>query len=141
MKQLLIFVLLSGMLCWLMFSPLYKHVLIVRQATLQQEVDLLLELGTNASHGYISINMIDNSRQRLAERGFDIADLIYSVHTTSGVNGMDVSNPVLRGDGIQLIISYPYSDLLNIDRLMGMTIPSSEARISAAGIKMSEFVP
>lgn len=141
MKQMLVFILLTSILCWLMFSPIYKHVLIVRQAVLQKEVDLLLEIGTNASYGYIDFAMINSSKQRLQERGFIASDLIYVVQTTNGSSGIDASQPIIRGEGIQLSISYPYQNLLQIDKLIGISIPSSEARIAAAGMKMSEFIP
>jgi hypothetical protein len=141
MKQILVFILLAGMLCWLMFSPIYKHVLIVRQAVLQKEVDLLLEVGTNASHGYIDTMMIDSSRQRLGERGFLTTDLLYTVETTNGVSGTNPNEPVLRGVGIQLKISYPYHSLLQIDQLIGITPPPTDSRIAAGGMKMSEYVP
>src|SRR5690554_6603744 len=141
MKQILIFVLFLSMLCWLMFSPIYKHVLIVRQAVLQKEVDLLLEVGTNATHGYIDSTMIHRSKQRLIERGFNDDDLIYTISTTAGVSGSNPSAPVIRGEGIRLTISYPYEHLLQIDTLIGITPPEADARIAAGGMKMSEYVP
>ena len=70
MKQILVFVLFAAMMCWFMFAPIYKHILIMRQALLQKEVDYLLEIGANASHGYIGQDMIEASRMRLEERGF-----------------------------------------------------------------------
>ena len=141
MKQILVFILLASMLCWLMFSPIYKHVLIMRQAVLQKEVDLLLEVGTNASHGYIDAVMINSSKQRLADRGFNASDLIYIIDTTNGTSGTDPNHPVIRGEGILLKLSYPYHHVLQIDRLIGISPPSSDSRIAAGGMKMSEFVP
>lgn len=140
MKQLLVFILLASVMCWLMFAPVYKHVLIVRQAALQKEVDVLLEFGTNASHGYISMTMIEQSKERLAQLGFEPAALIYTVQTTNGVIGTDPNHPVLRGNGLHLHISYPYDNLMQIDRLIGITY-SPEGRIAAEGLKMSEYVP
>lgn len=141
MKQILVFILFSALLCWFMFSPIYKHVLIVRQAVLQKEVDFMLEIGANGSHGYIDETMIERSRERLVARGFVVSDLLYTVTTTSGEDGMDSQRPVLRGIGIQLSISYPYHRLFEIDRLAGITPPDASARMAANGMKMSEYVP
>lgn len=140
MKQLLMFVLLSSLLCWLMFSPIYKHVLIVRQAVMQKEVDLLLEVGANAKHGYIDEAMINASKQRLLEKGFDVSMLTYEVQTTLGAGGTAATERVPRGEGIQLRLSYPYANLLHIDQLIGITPPSATSRIVAGGMKMSEYV-
>ncbi|MEI7026963.1 hypothetical protein [Paenibacillus sp. y28] len=141
MKQILVFILCSLLLCWLMFAPVYKHITIMRQALLQKEVDYLLEIGANASHGYIDQAMLDNSKQRLAERGFTPDNLVYTVTTTSGLSGTNPAQPVLRGEGITLRLSYPYGSLFQIDRLIGMTPPTEGARMAAAGMKMSEYVP
>lgn len=141
MKQILVFILFSTLLCWFMFSPIYKHVLIVRQAVIQKEVDLLLEVGANGSHGYISETMLQESRQRLAVRGFISTDLQYTVTTSSGDDGTDPARPVLRGIGIQLLISYPYQRLFDIDRLIGISPPDIFSRMTASGMKMSEYVP
>jgi hypothetical protein len=141
MKQILVFILFSALLCWFMFSPIYKHVLIVRQAVIQKEVDLLLEVGANGSHGYISHAMIVESRQRLEARGFTGNDIQYVVTTSSGDIGTNPAQPVLRGVGIQLLISYPYERLLEIDRLVGISPPADTARMTAIGMKMSEYVP
>jgi hypothetical protein len=141
MKQILIFVMLSTMMCWFMFSPIYKHVTIMRQAVLQKEVDFLLEIGANGTHGYIDEAMIALSKQRLEERGFTESDLLYSISTTSGAEGSNPESPVLRGIGIKLKITYPYENLFLIDRLVGMEIPAAGARMGAAGMKMSEYVP
>ena len=141
MKQILVFVLFSALLCWLMFAPIYKHVAIVRQAVLQKETDLLLEIGANGSHGYINEFMMEESRLRMAAKGFEPDQLIYTVSTTSGVEGTDRLNPVLRGTGIQLTITYPFDKLFEIDRLIGIVPPPAAGRMSAGGMKMSEYVP
>lgn len=141
MKQLLVFVLFAAMFCWLMFSPIYKHVLIVRQAMLQQEVDYLLEVGASGRYGYISGGMIAESRARLADYGFDPAQLAYEVSTTNGAEGGDASDPLPRGVGLRLQLTYPYEKLLDIDRLIGIDPPSAGARIAGRGMRMSEYVP
>jgi hypothetical protein len=141
MRSVLVFVLFAAMLCWLMFAPVYKHVFIVRQAVLQQEVDYLLEIGANGSHGYIDAAMIDASRNRLASCGLDPAKLIYEVAATSGEDATNPQVPVRRGTGIVLTIRYPYERLFEIDRLIGIAPPDEHALISATGMKMSEYVP
>ena len=141
MKQILMFVLFASLLCWQMFSPMYKHVIIVRQALLQQEVDYLLEVGANAANGYIDAAMIAASKGRLAETGFETAELDYAVTTTSGVDGTNPLAPVRRGTGIRVTLSYPYGTMFDIDRLIGITPPAATATMSASGMKMSEFIP
>ncbi len=141
MKQLLVFVLFAAMFCWLMFSPIYKHVLIVRQALLQQEVDYLLEVGASGRYGYIDGGMIAESRARLAGYGFDPAQLAYEVSATNGAEGGDASEPLPRGVGLRLQLTYPYERLLDIDRLIGIDPPSADARIAGRGMRMSEYVP
>jgi hypothetical protein len=140
-KQLLVFVLFAAMFCWLMFSPIYKHVLVIRQALLQQEADYLLEIGASGRFGYIDGDMVAQSRTRLAAHGFQPAGLEYEVSSTTGVSADDASAPVSRGVGIRLVIRYPYDHLLDIDRLIGVQPPSDDARLAAGGMKMSEFVP
>ncbi len=140
MKQILVFILMSAILCWLMFAPIYKHVVIVRQAVLQKEVDLLLELGANGTYGYIGGQMMDQSRSRLADRGFRPELLNYTVTTTDGSPGTNPSRPVMRGEGIALTITYPFEKLFEIDRLIGIDPPDENARMSASGMKMSEYV-
>lgn len=140
MKQILVFLLFAATLCWLLFSPVYKHVLIVRQAVLQKEVDYMLEVGANGTHGYIDAAQIGASRQRLVDRGFIGADLTYEITTTNGVSGTDLRTPVLRGNGIRLQITYPFHRLFEIDRLIGIT-PPQDGRMAAVGLKMSEYVP
>ncbi|KIL38870.1 hypothetical protein SD70_23700 [Gordoniibacillus kamchatkensis] len=141
MKQILVFVLFASILCWLLFAPIYKHIVLIRQAVLQEEVDYLLEVGANASHGYVDAAAISESRQRLAARGFTPSLVEYVVDTTSGVNGSDPRAPVHRGTGIRLKITYPYERLFVIDRLVGMTPPDETSRMGAVGMKMSEYVP
>lgn len=141
MKQILVFVLFAGMICWLMFAPVYKHVLIVRQAVLQKEVDYLLEIGANGRHGYIDRSMIQDSKARMEARGFVPDDLVYTVETTGGPGGIDASAPVWRGVGLRLQLTYPYHRLYVIDRLVGIPVPSELDRMGAAGMKMSEYVP
>lgn len=141
MKQILVFVLFAALLCWLMFSPIYKHVLIVRQAVLQQEVDFLLEVGASGTYGYISLAMQEQSRVRLARFGMNPDAITFELTTTSGVDASNPVKPVLRGTGIALTMSYPYENLFEIDRLIGLAPPASDTRMKAFGMKMSEYVP
>jgi hypothetical protein len=141
MKQILAFILFATMLCWFMFAPVYKHVIILRQALLQKEVDYLLEIGASGLHGYISPAMVAASKVRLQDRGFVPNDLAYSVTTTTAVNGEDPGKPVKRGIGIGLQLTYPYNRLFVIDQLVGISVPSTAARMGATGMKMSEYVP
>lgn len=141
MKQILLFVLFAATICWIMFSPIYKHVAIVRQAVLQQEVDYLLEVGASGTYGYISAAMEEESRQRLAGLGLREEAIEYRYDTTSGADATDPTAPVIRGVGIELTVSYPYEDLFLIDSLIGVTPIDSNARMSAYGMKMSEYVP
>lgn len=141
MKHILVFVLFAALLCWFMFAPIYKHVVIMRQAVLQKEVDYLLEIGTNGDHGFIDEEMIEASMIRLMARGFDPELLDYTVTTASGENGMNPARPILRGIGLSLTVSYPYQRLFEIDRLIGVEPPPEGSRMSAVGMKMSEYVP
>ncbi|MFC4601924.1 hypothetical protein [Cohnella hongkongensis] len=141
MKQLLVFLLFAALFCWLMFSPIYKHVLVIRQALLQQEVDYMLEIGASGRYGYIDGGMIEESRSRLAQYGFSPSLLEYEIHTTSGADGGNPASPLPRGTGLRLRIAYPYENLLDIDRLIGVAPLSQDARISGRGMKMSEYVP
>lgn len=141
MKQILVFVLFAAMFCWLMFSPVYKHVLIIRQALLQQEADYLLEIGASGRFGYIDGGMLTQSRERLAGYGFQPGQLEYVVSSTSGEPADDASTPLARGTGLRLTIRYPYDNLLDVDRLIGLASAPAEARITANGMKMSEYVP
>jgi hypothetical protein len=141
MKQILVFVLFAAMLCWAMFAPTYKHVILFRQAMLQKEVDYMLEVGANGSHGYVDDAAMEASRQRLRQHGFQTEKLWYTVSATNGAIASSPSSPVLRGTGIELAISYPYDGMFNIDRLIGIATPAGSARMAASGMKMSEYVP
>jgi len=141
MKQILVFILFAAMLCWAMFAPTYKHVILFRQAMLQKEVDYMLEVGANASYGYIDTAAIEQSRARLSRHGFQSEKLEYTVAATDGGSADDPASPVLRGQGIELTISYPYGGLFNIDRLIGIAPPDAGSRMAATGLKMSEYVP
>lgn len=141
MKQILVFILFAGMLCWIMFSPIYRHVVIIRGAVLQQEVDYLLEVGASGTYGYISGEMQQQSMDRLAGLGLHSEELRYEYSTTSGVDATDAAAPVPRGTGMSLRISYPYENMFLIDSLIGLTPIPADARMSAFGMKMSEYVP
>lgn len=141
MKQLLVFILFSAMLCWLMFSPIYKHIVIVRQAVLQQEVDYLLEVGASGAYGYISAAMKQQSQMRLAQFGLQPDLLQYEFGSTIGADPTNAARPVPRGAGISLTISYPYEQLFMIDRLIGIEPIAEDERMKAFGMKMSEYVP
>ncbi|GGE01780.1 hypothetical protein [Paenibacillus nasutitermitis] len=141
MKSLLVFILFAAMLCWFMFSPIYKHVLIVRQAVLQQEVDYMLEIGSNGDHGYIDNAMMQQSRQRLAAYGLQTADITFEVGSTNGSDAANSANPLPRGVGLSLAISYPVEGLFEIDRLIGLAPSQTSTKLRAVGMKMSEYVP
>ncbi|MHA6480508.1 hypothetical protein ACX1C1_01005 [Paenibacillus sp. strain BS8-2] len=141
MRQLLLFVLFAAMLCWMMFSPIYKHVVIVRQAVLQQEVDYLLEIGASGTFGYIGAVMLEQSAERLSRLGLEPDQLVYEASTTSGVAATNPGIPVARGTGIRLEISYPYENLFMIDSLIGITPVAPTERMRAYGMRMSEYVP
>ncbi|MFX3632673.1 MAG: hypothetical protein ACE3L7_18360 [Candidatus Pristimantibacillus sp.] len=141
MKNILVFILFAAILCWMMFSPIYKHVLIVRQAVLQQEVDYLLEVGASGTYGYIDEAMMEQSRERLAGFGMRSEAVSYEVLSETGDVATDASAPLPRGTGIKLTMSYPYEDLFQIDRLIGLTPPAPDERMRAFGMKMSEYVP
>ncbi|WP_337100879.1 hypothetical protein [Paenibacillus sp. YIM B09110] len=141
MKQILLFVLFAGLICWMMFSPIYKHVLIVRQAVLQQEVDYLLEVGASGSYGYISAAMLEQAKSRMEAFGLKRESILFEVKSESGVNATNPSAPLPRGTGLSLIASYPYENLFQIDRLIGISPPPANGRMKAFGMKMSEYVP
>lgn len=140
MKQLLAFIMFSTIICWMMFSPLYKHVLIMRQALLQQEVDYLLEVGASGQYGYISPAMIEGSKNRLSSFGLAKEKIAYEVMTADGRPLGDISERVMRGDGIKVIVSYPYERLTTIDALVGITPIPEDAKMKAFGVRMSEYV-
>lgn len=139
MKQLLMFVLLAAILCWVLFAPVYKHVYIMRQALLQQEVDYLLEVGTSGQYGYIAPALIEQSRARLAKFGLNSGQLVYEARSTLGQSAVSAAAPVPRGEGISLTISYPVGNLFAIDRLIGVH-PPKQQHITAYGMQMSEYV-
>jgi|HigsolmetaAR203D_1030402.scaffolds.fasta_scaffold01869_6 hypothetical protein len=141
MKQVLAWILLAGLTCWLMFSPMYRHVAVMRHSLLQQEVDYLLEIGASGAYGYIDEQMIRESKMRLAARGFDPDLLVYEVSSTTGDNAGNPLAPLRRGTGITLSIRYPYGGLFLIDRLIGSSGAWESRDMSAFGIKMSEYVP
>lgn len=141
MRQILVFVLLSGILCWLMFAPIYKHVVIVRHALLEQEVDYLLEIAANGDHGHVGATMLEDSKARLETRGFDVAKLTYEIESTTGADATNPASPIPRGEGIYLSISYPMGHVFVLDRLIGVTGPAATDRMIASGMKMSEYVP
>lgn len=116
----------------MMFAPIYRHVQLAQLTLLQKEVDYLLEVGANGSHGYVSPSLIDQSRGRLVASGFRAASLTYTTNA---------SQPQPRGEAIMLSITYPIDDLLLIDTLIGISHDSSSKLIRASGLKMSEFVP
>lgn len=101
----------------------------------------MLEVGANASHGYIDEAAIEASRQRLGRHGFQTARLEYYISATNGANATNPVAPVLRGNGIELAITYPYEGMFDIDRLIGIAVPAANARMAASGLKMSEYVP
>ena len=122
-----------------MFSPVYKHVVLTRQAVLQQEVDYLLEIGASGRYGYISSSMINDSKMRLANLGLQQSLLDYTVSSTQNYIPTE-QNPLPRGESISLSISYPYENLFMIDSLVGITPIGATERMRAYGIKMSEYV-
>jgi hypothetical protein len=141
MRNILVFVLFAAMVCWMMFSPIYKHVLIARQAVLQQETDYLLEVGASGSYGYIDAAMMEQSRERLEAFGMQPELVDFEVTADNGLMATDAASPLPRGTGIMLSMSYPYEDLFQIDRLIGLTPPPPGSRMRTFGMKMSEFMP
>lgn len=143
MKSLLVFILLAAMMCWFMFSPIYKHVLIVRQAVLQQEVDYLLEVGANGDHGYIDTQMLQEAKTRLAAFGLKPASITFEVSAGGGggADAMNAASPLPRGKALSLKASYPVEGLFAIDQLIGIAPPPDAMKLSASGMKMSEYVP
>ncbi|MCR8657059.1 hypothetical protein [Paenibacillus endoradicis] len=140
MKQILAFIMFSTIICWMMFAPIYKHVLITRQAILQQEVDYLLEIGASGQYGYISNNMIDQSKQRLKRFGLTTGSLQYEVSSTGGQLFINDGYRVSRGDGIALSLTYPYERLTAIDALIGISPVPEGQLMRVYGVRMSEYV-
>ncbi|GLX66392.1 hypothetical protein [Paenibacillus glycanilyticus] len=141
MRNILVFVLFAAMVCWMMFSPIYKHVLIARQAVLQQETDYLLEVGASGSYGYIDDAMMEQSKGRLAAFGMRPERVQFEVTADNGLPASDPASPLPRGTGMMLRMSYPYEDLFQIDRLIGLAPVSPDSRMRTFGMKMSEFMP
>jgi hypothetical protein len=140
MKAIFAFILLAGVIAWLMFSGLFTHVLLTRQTVLQQEVSTVLETATQARYGYIAESVLNQSKQRLLTRGFDVRKLTYVIASTTGQSATDATHPIVRGEGIMLTIRYPVDGLLNINRFIGIQPPSKDATLSASGQRMSEYV-
>jgi hypothetical protein len=140
MKAILSFVLLAGTIAWVMFGGIYNHVLMTRQTLLQQEVNYVLEIATQAKYGYISNSVMEQSKARLASKGFDPTKLEYQVSSTTGQSSVDEFHPIPRGEAIVLKIRYPYEGLLEINRLVGILPPSSNARIGSSAQRMSEYI-
>lgn len=140
MKQILAFIMFSTIICWMMFTPIYKHVLITRQAILQQEVDYLLEVGASGQYGYISDNMVDQSKERLARFGLKTEQLQYKVTSTEGQLLVSDEYRVGRGGGIALSLAYPYERLTAIDALIGIDPVPEGQLMRAYGVRMSEYI-
>ncbi|WP_201008395.1 hypothetical protein [Paenibacillus glycanilyticus] len=141
MRNILVFVLFAAMVCWMMFSPIYKHVLIERQAVLQQETDYLLEVGASGSYGYIDAVMMEQSRERLTAFGLKPELVEFEVTADNGLTATDPVSPLPRGTGITLKMSYPYENLFEIDRLIGLESIAVGSRMRTFGMKMSEYMP
>ncbi|WP_127498652.1 hypothetical protein [Paenibacillus glycanilyticus] len=141
MRNILVFVLFAAMVCWMMFSPIYKHVLIARQAVLQQETDYLLEVGASGSYGYIDAVMMEQSRERLTAFGLKPELVEFEVTADNGLAATDPASPLPRGTGIRLRMSYPYENLFEIDRLIGLEPIAVGSRMRTFGMKMSEYMP
>ena len=135
-SPILVIVILAPLLVWLMLKPTYQHVLILRHAVIQKEVDYLLEQG--ARLGYVSTDMQNDSKQRLIDRGFESGKLEYSITSDTGSSATDPLNPLTRGIGLIVEISYPYDNTFLIDRLIGIDPPPATDRLKAKGIQMIE---
>ena len=115
-----------------MFSPIYKHVLIVRQAVLQQETDYLLEVGANGDHGYIDSAMMEQSKLRLASFGLQPGLVEFEVSATNGASATSPAMPLPRGVGLSLSVSYPVDGLLAIDQLIGLDASSCRCPVKGS---------
>lgn len=140
MKAILSFILLSGIFCWLIFSGMFHHALLLRQGALEQEVGLLLEKATQAQYGYVSSAMIEEAMQHLEAKGMSRQKVQFSITSTTASSATNPLTPIPRGEGIQIQASYPYDGLLTINRLIGMVVPDSSARFSYRASRMSEYV-
>lgn len=139
MKQILAFILFASLMCWILFSPIYKHVLLTRQAVIQQEVDFLLEVGASGKYGYVTDTLIADSKKRLANLGFNPANLQYDI--SSSLNFTPTSEQRLpRGEVMTVTISYPYENLFLIDALIGIEPFGEHERMRSFGVKMSEYI-
>lgn len=136
LTTILILVMLAPLILWLVFKPTYQHVLITRHDSLQNEVDYMLETG--ARLGYVDITMLNDSKERLVNKGFDSAKLQYSINSTTGQIATDPVQPLKRGTGLIVEISYPYDNAFIIDGLIGIPTPNSEERLKARGYQMVE---
>lgn len=139
MKQILAFILFASLFCWLLFSPIYKHVVLTRQAVIQQEVDFLLEVGASGQYGYVSEQLIAQSKKRLGELGFNIEKLQYDI--TSSLHFTPTEQFRLpRGEILIVEVSYPYENMFLIDALIGIEPFGEHERMRSYGVKMSEYV-
>jgi len=139
MKQILVFILFASLFCWLLFSPIYKYVVLTRQAVIQQEVDFLLEVGASGRYGYIDNELIGESKKRLTSLGFNTDKLQYTI--TSSLNYTPTLQQRLpRGEVFIVEISYPYEKMFLIDLLVGIEPFGEHERMRSYGVKMSEYV-
>ena len=140
MKAILSFVLLAGVFCWLIFSGMYNHTLLLRQGALEQEVELMLETATQAQNGYVSATMIERAMQHFEAKGMSRNKVQFTTSSTSAQSASNPLTPIPRGEGIRIQASYPYDGLLNINRLIGMVVPGDTDRFSYSATRMSEYV-
>lgn len=140
MKAILSFILLAGVFCWLIFSGMYHHVLLLRQGALEQEVELMLETATQAQNGYVSASAIEQAMQHFEAKGMSRQKVQLSISSTTGSSATNPLTPIPRGDGIRIQASYPYDGILNINRLVGMVVPGESDRFSYSATRMSEYV-
>lgn len=139
MKQILTFILFATMICWILFSPIYKHVVLTRQAVIQQEVDFLLEVGASGKYGYVTDALIVDSKKRLAHLGFNPDQLRYEISSSMNFTPT-VEQRLPRGEVLTVTISYPYEKLFAIDALIGIEPFGEHERMRSYGVKMSEYV-
>jgi hypothetical protein len=140
MKAILSFVLLSGVFCWLIFSGMYNHALLLRQGALEQEVQLLLETATQAQNGYVSASMLERAMQHFEAKGMSRSKVQLTITSSNGQSAINARTPIPRGEGIHIQASYPYDGLLNINRLIGMIVPGESERFTYTASRMSEYV-
>lgn len=140
MKVILSFVLLSGVFCWLIFSGMYNHALLLRQGALEQEVELMVETATQAQNGYVSSAMIARAMNHFEAKGMSPSKVQLTISSSTAQSATNPLTPIPRGEMIRIQASYPYDGLLNINRLIGMVVPSSTERFSYSATRMSEYV-